>query len=43
MMTRKTKKLIYNTFIICVLCIGVVYVCARFIHLGNVELSLIYI
>lgn len=37
MMTRKTKKLIYNTFIICVLCIGVVYVCARFIHLGNVE------
>ena len=37
MVTRKTKKLIYNTTIIALLLIGVAYVCSRFIHLGNVE------
>ncbi len=37
MVTRKTKKLIYNTTVITLLLIGVAYVCSRFIHLGNVE------
>lgn len=37
MATRKTKKLIYNTTVIALLLIGVMYVCSRFIHLGNVE------
>ena len=37
MVTRKTKKLIYNTVVIALLAIGVAYVCSRFIHLGNVE------
>lgn len=37
MVTRKTKKLIYNTVVIASLITGVAYVCSRFIHLGNVE------
>lgn len=37
MVTRKTKKLIYNTTVIALLLIVVAYVCSRFIHLGNVE------
>ena len=37
MITRKTKKLIYNTIVITLLVIGVAYVCSRFLHLGNVE------
>ncbi len=37
MINRKTKKLIYNAVIIALLLIGLVYVCSRFIHLGNVE------
>lgn len=37
MVTRKTKKMIYNTTVIALLLIGVAYVCSRFIHLGNVE------
>lgn len=37
MVTRKVKKLIYNIVIICALLAGVVYVCSRFVHLGNVE------
>ena len=37
MVTRKTKKLIYNTTVIALLLICVAYVCSRFIHLGNVE------
>ena len=37
MVTRKTKKLIYNTIVITLLVIGVAYVCSRFLHLGNVE------
>lgn len=37
MVTRKTKKLIYNTTVIALLLIGIAYVCSRFIHLGNVE------
>lgn len=37
MVTRKTKKLVYNTIVIALLIIGLTYVCSRFIHLGNVE------
>lgn len=37
MINRRTKKLIYNVVIIALLLIGLVYVCSRFIHLGNVE------
>lgn len=37
MITRKTKKLIYNTVVIALLLVGLSYVCSRFIHLGNVE------
>ncbi len=37
MATRKTKKLIYNIVIICLLIGGLCYVCSRFMHLGNVE------
>lgn len=37
MINRRTKKLIYNAVIIALLLIGLVYVCSRFIHLGNVE------
>lgn len=37
MVTRKTKKLVYNIVVIALLVIGMVYVCSRFIHLGNVE------
>ena len=34
MLTRKTKKQIYNTVVIALLAVGLVYVCSRFIHLG---------
>lgn len=34
MLTRKTKKKIYNTVVIALLAVGLVYVCSRFIHLG---------
>lgn len=37
MATRKTKKLIYNIVIICLLAAGLIYVCSRFIHLGDIE------
>lgn len=37
MITRRTKKLIYNIVIIALLITGLTYVCSRFIHLGNVE------
>ena len=37
MTTRKTKKLIHNIIIICFLAGGLIYVCSRFVHLGNVE------
>lgn len=35
-MTRRTQKLIYNLLIVCLLAGGIVYVCSRFLHLGNV-------
>lgn len=37
MIARKTRRIIYNTLIICFLIGGIAYVCSRFIHLGNVE------
>lgn len=37
MIARRTKKLIHNIIIVCLLAGGLVYVCSRFIHLGNVE------
>ena len=38
-MTGKTKKLIYNIFA-CILLLGAIsWVCAKFIHLGNVEFT----
>lgn len=37
MIARKTRRIIYNTLIICFLIGGITYVCSRFIHLGNVE------
>lgn len=37
MIARKTRRIIYNTLIICFLISGIAYVCSRFIHLGNVE------
>lgn len=35
MTTRKTKKLIYNIVVVCILIGGLCYVCSRFIHLGG--------
>ncbi|MBE6287019.1 MAG: HlyD family secretion protein [Mediterranea massiliensis] len=37
MITRKVQRLIYNSLIICFLLGGFVYICSRFVHLGNVE------
>lgn len=37
MTTRKVKKLTHNLVIVCLLLAGLVYVCSRFVHLGNVE------
>ena len=37
MATRKTKKIIYNIVIICLLAAGLIYVCSRFIHPGDIE------
>ena len=37
MITRKTKKLIYNLVVLCLLAGGLCYVCSKFLHLGNVE------
>ena len=34
MTTRKIQKLTYNSIIICLLAIGLIYVCSRFIHPG---------
>jgi len=37
MFTRKARRIIYNILILCFLLGGIVYVCSRFLHLGNVE------
>lgn len=34
MLTRKVKKLIYNTVIVCLLAAGLIYICSRFFHPG---------
>lgn len=36
-MKNKTKKLVYNIVVLLLMISGVVWVCARFVHLGNVE------
>lgn len=36
-MLRKTRKITYNLGIIALLLCGILYVCSRFVHLGNVE------
>lgn len=36
-MLRRTKKVIYNSIIISLLLLGIIYVASRFIHLGNIE------
>ena len=36
-MERKTKKIVYNSMIIALMVLGVVYVCAHFVHFGSVE------
>lgn len=38
-MNKKTKKLTFNICVIAVLVIALVWVCARFVHLGNVEFT----
>lgn len=38
-MKHSTKKLIYNLFAVALLAVAVVWVCAKFIHLGNVEFT----
>ena len=37
MVTRKTQKLINNAVVIALLATSLIYVCSRFLHLGNVE------
>jgi membrane fusion protein (multidrug efflux system) len=36
-MTRNAKRILYNVIIACFLVGGLIYVCSRFLHLGNVE------
>ncbi len=36
-MKRTTQKIVINTAIIAVIAIGAIWVCSRFVHLGNVE------
>lgn len=38
-MKRKTKKRIYNLFAVAALILAIVWVCAKFLHLGNVEFT----
>ena len=39
MITRRTKKIIYNSVVIVLLLCGIIYVCSRFMHFGNVEFT----
>ncbi len=36
-MKHKTKKIVYNIIVCMLLLCGIIWVCSRFIHLGNVE------
>lgn len=38
-MKHSTKKIIYNTFAVALLVGAIVWVCAKFVHLGNVEFT----
>lgn len=37
MSTRKIQKIVYNILIICLLVGGIIYVCSKFLHFGNIE------
>ena len=37
MTKRKVQKIVYNTLIIALLVGGILYVCSKFLHLGNIE------
>lgn len=39
MITRKTRKIVYNTLVVALLAGGLAYVCSRFIHWGRVEFT----
>ncbi len=39
MTTRQTKKLVYNIIVVLLLVGGIIYVCSRFMHFGNVEFT----
>ena len=36
-MSRKIRKIVYNTIVICLLAGALEYVCSRFVHPGRVE------
>ncbi len=38
-MTQKTKKIIYNIVIFAILISGIIFILAKFLHLGNVEFT----
>lgn len=38
-MKRKTKKLIYNIIACILLICAIIWVCEKFVHLGNVEFT----
>ena len=38
-MNKKTKKLVANVTIVCVLSLGLLWVCSHFVHLGSVEFT----
>ncbi|MBQ4499979.1 MAG: HlyD family secretion protein [Alistipes sp.] len=38
-MKHRTKKRIYNVFAVALLVVAIVWVCAKFVHLGNVEFT----
>lgn len=38
-MKHRTKKRIYNVFAVALLVVAIIWVCAKFVHLGNVEFT----
>ena len=38
-MKHRTKKRIYNVFAVALLVAAIIWVCAKFVHLGNVEFT----
>lgn len=39
MFTKKVERIVYNVIVICLLIGGIVYVCSKFVHLGDVEFT----